>query len=59
MSEDPLFCENCEKHLAHEEVHRVDGVPQLDPETFEMENQVAEVYQCRGCGLVLGFDAPA
>jgi len=56
MSEDPFFCENCDADLTHDEIETVAPVPQLDIESYEPGEDVAEVYQCVGCGLVIGFD---
>lgn len=56
MSGDSLYCEDCEAELSHDDVDIVDPVPQLDPESYEMKDRTAEVYQCSGCGFVIGFD---
>jgi uncharacterized protein with PIN domain len=56
MDEDPLFCEDCSTELSHDDVETVEPVPQLDPESYRMKEQTAEVYECSGCGTVIGFD---
>lgn len=56
MDEDPFFCENCDHELSHDEIETVAPVPQLDIDSYAPGEGVAEVYQCGGCGLVIGFD---
>lgn len=55
MGEDPTFCENCGE-LDHDDIETEAAVPRLDGDTFEVTGDVADVYRCGGCGLVLGYD---
>jgi hypothetical protein len=56
MSDDSLFCEDCDAELSHNDIEHVSPVPQFNPESFEMTGETAEVYKCAGCGTILGFD---
>jgi hypothetical protein len=58
MSEAPFFCDDCGEELTHDEIHTAEAVPQLDIDTYEMFDQVADVFQCAHCGTVIGFDVP-
>jgi len=53
---DPLYCVDCGTELTHGDVTTVGPVPQLDPESYAVGGETAEVYRCSGCGAVLGFD---
>jgi len=56
MDDDPFFCEDCDMELGHDDIETVEMVPQIDPESYQMKDQIAEVYKCGGCGFVIGFD---
>ncbi|WP_302082702.1 hypothetical protein [Salinibaculum rarum] len=56
MDEDPFFCEDCDEQLSHDEIQTVTEVPQVNIESFEMSAETVDVHQCRGCGLVIGFE---
>lgn len=56
MDDDPFFCEDCDTELGHDEIRTASGVPALDIDSFEMRRETAEVYQCSGCGMVIGFN---
>jgi predicted RNA-binding Zn-ribbon protein involved in translation (DUF1610 family) len=56
MDDDPFFCEDCGEELGHEQISVASGVPRLDVESFAVAAETATVYQCSGCGMVIGFD---
>ena len=57
MENTPFFCDDCGMELGHDDIQVVSNVPQIDVESFEMFEGIAEVYQCSGCGMVVGFDS--
>ncbi|MEF8782663.1 MAG: hypothetical protein V5A39_05175 [Haloarculaceae archaeon] len=57
MDDDPFFCDDCGMELGHDDIQVAKGVPQIDVESFEMFRETAEVYQCSGCGMVIGFNS--
>ncbi len=56
MSDDPFFCDNCDLELSHNDIETVSQVPQIDPDTFSLNNEIADVHKCRHCGIVIGFE---
>jgi hypothetical protein len=55
--DDPFFCDDCGKELGHDDIQVAEGVPKIDVESFEMFAETTDVYQCRGCGMVIGFNS--
>jgi transposase len=56
MTDDPFYCDDCDMELSHDDIEVVEMVPQINPDSYEMKDQLAEVYECSGCGFVIGFD---
>jgi hypothetical protein len=56
MDDNPFFCDDCDMELTHDDIRTASPIPQLDIESYEMIDNVAEVYQCSHCGLVIGFE---
>jgi hypothetical protein len=53
IEHDPMQCENCGE-LTHDDLEKVENVPRLDPETYEVEGDATEVYVCGGCHAIVG-----
>jgi len=53
IEHDPMQCENCGE-LSHDDLERVENVPRLDPDTYEVAGEATEVYVCRGCHAIVG-----
>ena len=53
---DPFFCESCDAELEHDDLETIAPVLRIEPATYELHDDVAEVYLCDGCGEVIGFD---
>jgi hypothetical protein len=56
MGDDPFFCDDCGMELGHDDVQVAKDVPQIEVENFKIFEETADVYQCSGCGLVIGFN---
>ncbi|WP_253737407.1 hypothetical protein [Halohasta salina] len=57
MDDDPFFCDDCDTELDHEDINTAKDVPKIDVEGFEMFADTVDVYQCRDCGVVIGFNS--
>lgn len=57
--DDPFFCENCGVDLEHDDIETIEPVLQIEPETYDIGHNVAEVYLCAGCQEIIGFDLVA
>lgn len=55
MDDDPFFCVTCGETLGHDDIQTATDVPELDIENFEMGRDTVDVFQCSGCGMVIGF----
>jgi hypothetical protein len=56
MTDDPFFCDNCDMELTHDDIETVPAVPQIDPETYDIGQETRDVFQCAGCGTVIGIE---